>query len=127
MRVVRRNSLFNLNDFFDVPVLRSNALVTDVIEEDDKYLLEVEVPGFSKDNLEISFDEGYLIINAKKEDSTEDTNLKYVRRERSTENAKRSYYFGEVNYESISASFEDGILKVVIPKKEPTVKTINIE
>lgn len=125
MFIVKRNGWFDLSDFFDVPVLRNNKLLrTDVKEDDDKYVLEIDVPGFSKDELNISFDEGYLIVNGKKKT---DDNVKYLRRERTANEVSRKYYFGEVNHEAISATFKDGVLIVTVPKQEPTVKNIIIE
>ena len=127
MSIIKRNGLFDFGDFFDVPVLRSsNLLRTDVKEEDDKYVLEIEVPGYNKDEIKISFDEGYLIVETKKENESEN-NDKYLRRERNYSNAYRKYYFGEVNHDEIHASFNNGILTIEVTKKEPTVKSINIE
>ena len=127
MRIVKRNDFFDFDDLFDFPVLRTTSLLrTDVLEEDDKYVLDIEVPGFNKENIGISFEEGYLNIEAKQE-AAEESNDKYLRRERTTENVSRKYYFGDVDYEAIKASFKDGILNVEVPKKKPLVKTISIE
>jgi HSP20 family molecular chaperone IbpA len=127
MRIVKRNDFFDLDELFDFPVARTTSLLrTDVLEEDDKYVLDIEVPGFNKENIAISFEEGYLNIEAKQE-TTEESNDKYLRRERTTENANRKYYFGEVDYDAIKASFKDGLLNVEVPKKKPLVKTISIE
>lgn len=126
MRLVRRNGFLNLDDLFDVPVLNDSNLRTDVIEEDDKYLLEIEIPGISKENIKISFDDGYLIVEAKRE-SKKDDSVKYIKRERPYSDTSRKYYFGEVNSEKITASFSDGLLFITVLKKEPQVKDIIID
>jgi HSP20 family molecular chaperone IbpA len=97
----------------------NNALNTDVYENDNAYVLAVELPGFKKEDVSVEFDSGYLIINAKKEPDNED--LKYLCRESFSGTIKRSYYLGEkFSADDVTASLSDGILKIVInkPKQE---------
>ena len=95
---------------------------TDVKEHDDKYEVDIELPGFKKEDVKAELKDGYLTITALKEVNNEQKNEngKYVRRERYTGNMSRSFYVGEkVTQEEIRAKFEDGILKLQIPKKDP--------
>lgn len=95
---------------------------TDVKEHDDKYEVDIELPGFRKEDVKAELKDGYLTITALKEVNNEQKNEngKYVRRERYTGNMSRSFYVGEkVTQEEIHAKFEDGVLKLQIPKKDP--------
>ncbi|MCI6868244.1 MAG: Hsp20/alpha crystallin family protein [Lachnospiraceae bacterium] len=95
---------------------------TDVKEHDDKYEVDIELPGFKKEDVKAELKDGYLTITALKEVNNEQKNEngKYVRRERYTGNMSRSFYVGDkVTQEEIRAKFEDGILKLQIPKKDP--------
>ena len=95
---------------------------TDVKEHDDKYEVDIELPGFNKEDVKAELKDGYLTITALKEVNNEQKNEngKYVRRERYTGNMSRSFYVGDkVTQEEIRAKFEDGILKLQIPKKDP--------
>ena len=95
---------------------------TDVKEHDDKYEVDIELPGFKKEDVKAELKDGYLTITALKEVNNEQKNEngKYVRRERYTGNMSRSFYVGEkVTQEEIRAKFEDGVLKLQIPKKDP--------
>lgn len=95
---------------------------TDVKEHDDKYEVDIELPGFKKEDVKAELKDGYLTITALKEVNNEQKNEngKYVRRERYTGNMSRSFYVGDkVTQEEIRAKFEDGVLKLQIPKKDP--------
>ena len=95
---------------------------TDVKEHDDKYEVDIELPGFKKEDVKAELKDGYLTITALKEVNNDQKNEsgKYVRRERYTGNMSRSFYVGDkVTQEEIRAKFEDGILKLQIPKKDP--------
>ena len=95
---------------------------TDVKEHDDKYEVDIELPGFKKEDVKAELKDGYLTITELKEVNNEQKNEngKYVRRERYTGNMSRSFYVGDkVTQEEIRAKFEDGILKLQIPKKDP--------
>ena len=113
-----------------------NVMKTDIKENDDGYELIVDLPGFKKDEIKVSLEDGYLTIEAAKgldEDEQEKKSGKYIRKERYAGSCQRSFYVGEeVTEEDIKAKFEDGILKISVPKKEPQpaveqTKTIAIE
>ena len=97
-----------------------NLMQTDIKEKDDSYELEMDLPGFKKDEIQASVENGYLTIRAAKgldEDEKEKETGKYIRRERYAGSCQRSFYIGEgVRQEDIMASFKHGILKLDIPK-----------
>ena len=99
-----------------------NLMKTDVQESDDSYLMEMDLPGFSKDDVKVSLKDGYLTIRAEKgldEEQKDEKSSKYIRRERYAGTCERSFYVGEeVTQQDIKASFSHGILKLDIPKKE---------
>ena len=94
---------------------------TDVREDEDKFELDVELPGFSKEDVKAQLKDGVLTISAetKSEKEDKDEKGKFIRRERFTGSCSRSFYVGElVKEEDIRARFENGILKLSVPKKE---------
>ena len=111
-----------------------NLLKTDVRETDASYELDIDLPGYKKDEIRAELENGYLTISATKSanNDEQDKKGKYIRRERYAGTMQRSFYVGEdVTQEDIKAKFEDGILKLSIPKKEAqaveTKKSIAIE
>lgn len=102
---------------------RESALMkTDVKERDGAYELEMELPGYKKEDVTAQLKNGYLTISASKNTSNEqkDENGRYIRRERYVGQCARSFYVGEeVRQEDIKAKFENGILTLVVPKEEP--------
>jgi len=123
MMIPRRNG--NGLDFFDEvfadPFFNekdAKIMKTDIKEKDDKYLLEVDVPGYDKENIKLELHEGYLTITAEKDEEKEDKHAKYLRRERFTGMCSRSYYVGDnVREEDIRANFRNGILTIEFPKE----------
>lgn len=91
---------------------------TDVYESDKAYRLDVEAPGFSKENFDLDYKEGYLTISVKTE-AVEEGEFKMVRRERFSGETSRQFYLGDVDEKGITASYKDGILSVVAPKIQP--------
>ena len=99
-----------------------NMMKTDIREKDDAYELDVDLPGFKKDEIKIQLKDGYLTLSAAKglDKDEKDKKGNYIRRERYAGAMQRSFYVGDdVTQEEIRAKYEDGILKVSIPKKEP--------
>ena len=118
-----------MDDFFGVPERTytqsaQNALMkTDVVENKDGFDVSIDLPGFKKEDVK----DGYLIITASTKQNKEEKNKdgKYIRKERYSGTCQRSFYVGEdITQEDIKAKFEDGVLKLEIPKKEakPEVK-----
>lgn len=98
----------------------AHVMKTDVKEHDDKYELVVDLPGFKKEQIQIELKDGYLTISAQKGlEKDEKENGKYIRKERYSGSKSRTFYVGnEVTENEVHAKFENGILKLDIPKKE---------
>ena len=102
-----------------------NVMNTDIKENDAGYELTIDLPGFSKDDVAIDLDNGYLIISAQKGFEQEDEPDKkgesgrYIRHERYAGSCSRSFYVGdEITHEDVKAKFKHGILQIDIPKKD---------
>ena len=98
-----------------------NVMKTDIKEKDEGYELVVDLPGFKKDEIEVQLENGYLTISAAKglDKDESDKNGKYLRQERYAGSMSRSFYVGEgITEEDIHGKFENGILKLDIPKAE---------
>lgn len=99
-----------------------NMMKTDVRETDDSYEVDIDLPGFKKDEVKIQLADGYLTIEAAKgldKDAKDKKSGKYIRRERYAGSMSRSFYVGEdVKQEEIHAKYDNGILKLSVPKKE---------
>ena len=111
---------FYLDDIFDdfmVPE-RSTLGKCDIYEKDNKYHIEMDVPGFKKEDLKINLENNYLTIKAEKKNEVKDDSKKYIRRERSYSKFERSIYLGDADEEKISAEYKDGILTIVVPKMD---------
>ena len=96
-----------------------NLMKTDVREMDNSYELDIDLPGFKKDEITVDLKNGYLTIGASKglDKDQSDENGKYIRRERYAGVCSRSFYVGTaVRPENIGAKYEDGILKLSVPK-----------
>lgn len=109
-------------------------MLTDVKEHENNYEVEIDLPGFKKEEITIELNEGYLTITASKglDEDEKSKQGKIVRQERYAGVMQRSYYVGEqLTTEDIKAKYEDGVLKLEIPKKEekklPEKHTIMIE
>ena len=99
----------------------NNVIKTDVKETDTGYEVDIDLPGFKKDEINAQLDNGYLTISAAKglDKDEKDKKGKYIRKERYAGAMSRSFYVGEgVTQEDIKAKYEDGILRLSVPKKE---------
>lgn len=109
------------NDFFSKN--SSNLMKTDIREKKDKYIIDIDLPGYEKENISLSLNDGYLEVSAKVSKENKEDDEKFVRKERFFGECSRSFYVGEaITEEDIEAEFKNGILKVEIPKKEETKK-----
>ncbi|MGI6736820.1 MAG: Hsp20/alpha crystallin family protein [Anaerovoracaceae bacterium] len=99
----------------------ANLMKTDVKDTGDGYDVEIDLPGFNKDDIHAELEDGYLTVTASRDanEDQKDDNGKYVRRERYVGKCSRSYYVGEgITENDIQAKFENGILTMHIPKKD---------
>ncbi len=112
-----------LDDLFEMPFSnRHDMMSTDVKETNDGYEVIMNLPGFSKEDVKGELKDGYLIVSASANRSNDekDEDGKYICRERYSGSCSRSFYVGEeVKQEDIKAKFENGILHLQIPKKQP--------
>lgn len=125
----RRHALYNLmSDPFDAffgtssspSKLDTSLMRTDIRETDEGFEVVIDLPGFKKENVQLELDSDYLTITAQMDGETEDTKGTYVRKERFSGKCSRRFYVGEdVRQDEISARFEDGLLKINVPKKQP--------
>lgn len=141
---VRRNvyaNPFRLFDEFDRAFFGNNfaslnertaSIRTDISETADAYLLEAELPGYTRENIQLSVDGDLLTITAERKSETEETDKenRVIRSERRYGSCSRSFDISGVNAENISAKYEDGILRLTLPKKEevvPQARRIDIQ
>ncbi len=117
MNLIPRN--FYLDDIFDdfVPSI-NNKMKCDIYEKGGDYHIEMDIPGFNKDDIKIESRDGYLTITAEKSNEENDEDKNYIRRERTYGKYERSFYLGNFNDEDVNAEFKDGMLKITVPKKE---------
>ena len=138
MLVPRRRNFDLFDEIFDEPMFKfpeNNIMKTDIKEHKHSFELVVDLPGYEKDNIQMSINDGYLTINAKAKHEINEGNedSKFVRKERYYGECSRSFYIGEnITEEDIKASYKNGILNVTFPKKEakkeiPEKKYIQIE
>ena len=106
--------------------MRTDLMKTDIKEIDSNIILEMEVPGYKKENISIDFEDGYLTITANKisqEENKSNKDKRYIRRERFTGSCSRKFYIGDINENDIKANFCDGILTLTFPKESKKVET----
>ncbi len=95
---------------------------TDVHEKDDQFEVDIDLPGFTKDEIQLELNDGYLTVSASKslDNDEKDKKGKLIRQERFSGAMQRSFYVGDhLTEEDIKASFKDGVLNLSIPKKDP--------
>ena len=118
-------------DFANSSFYRSNrigsipAMKADVQELEGSYQIDLELPGFQKDDLHAELKDGYLTIKATRQGKEEEKDNKgrYIRQKRYSGHYQRSFYVGEdITQEDVHAAFENGVLKLTVPKKEPQPK-----
>lgn len=137
MMIPRRHDFDLIEDMFRDPFFderESRVMKTDIKEKKDKYVIDIDLPGYEKENIKIEVEDGYLTVHASTNSNKEEKEEgKFVRKERYVGSCSISFYVGEeVNDEDIKATFKNGTLKLEIPKKEekkelPEKKYIQIE
>ena len=127
MMIPRKRNEFDLfDDFFGGDEFftrkrESSIMKTDIKEKKDKYVIQMDLPGYEKNNIDLQLKDGYLEVSAsvEKEENSGDEE-KYVHKERFYGHCSRSFYVGdEISEEDIHAEFKNGTLEIDIPKKDP--------
>ena len=128
MMIPRRRNEFDLfdnffggDDFFSKR--ESSIMKTDIKEKKDKYIIEMDLPGYEKENINIELKDGYLEVTAKVEKEENSDNEKFVHKERFFGTCSRNFYVGDsIKEEDIHAEFKNGTLSIAVPKKDETKK-----
>lgn len=99
---------------------------TDIKETNENYILEMDLPGYNKENIAIELNDGYLTVTAEISNDIDesDEEANYIHKERYSGKCSRSFYVGEnIKEEDINASFKNGILNIIVPKEEKVERT----
>ena len=125
MMIQRRNDFDLFDDMFGMdPFFErrdSKLMKTDIKEKGDKYIIDIDLPGYDKENIDLEIEDGYLKVTAKVDKNVDesDEDEKYIHQERFYGECSRSFYIGKnIKEEDIKASFKKGILTLTIPKEE---------
>lgn len=120
-----------VDDFFNNWPSKKNfmkdSFKVDVQEQDNKYLVEAELPGIDKNEVNIEMNEGRLNISVKREENINEEKKNYVHKERRFSSMSRSIYLEDAKSEDIKASLENGVLKIIIPKESRPNNSIKID
>ncbi len=131
----RNRGLVNTDDFFEnffngFDGLTGSAFTNfkaDIKETENEYIVQAELPGFKKDNINIELNSDYLTISAENNEVIEEENNNYIRKERRIGKFQRSFYVKDIKQDEIDAKYEDGILEIKLPKQNPGLNNRRIE
>jgi len=114
-----------IDDLFDSSLLTTatSNIKADIKETDKEYIMEAELPGFKKENINVEWQEGVLTITAKKDEKIDEEKDNYVRRERFYGEVSRSFRIDGIKEDKIAGEYKDGVLKIVLPKSEESKLT----
>ena len=123
----RRNqmSLYNMfDDFFnDFPFYaKANDMKIDVRENEKEYIIDAELPGRKKSNIDIHAEDNQLVIHAFQDEESEQKEQNYIHKERRFVSQRRAVYLPNIDSDGIKAKYEDGILSITVPKKDADKK-----
>ena len=116
------NDIFHYLDNFEKNffsgLTNTSQFRTDILDKGDRYLLQAELPGFEKDDIKIDLNNDLLTISAEHNESEEQTDKNFIRRERRYGSFSRSFDISNIKAEEISAEYKNGILNLTLPKKQ---------
>ena len=121
---------FYLDDIFDNMLEGTKYdMKCDIYEKDGAYHIEADIPGLNKEDITIDHNNGYITIKAVKEEKNEEENKNMIRKERFYGTMERKFYVGDVDEDNIEATFNNGVLKIIVPKidKDKSKKLIEIK
>lgn len=125
--IARRSDPFDLRSVFDnffddafLPSVFASAhpIKTDIRETEKEYVVEAEIPGASKEDIKLDLRDDMLTISVERNEQVNEENDRFIRRERRFGSYSRSFYVENVKHEGVTAKYENGILKVTLPKAE---------
>lgn len=126
----KRNNIFDISNFFSDIIPNNKFMKLDIKETLTNYEIDVELPGVNKDDINVSLAEDILTISVSKTEDVNDESTKYIRKERKFGSYSRSFSIPNINPELITANYNNGILRLILPKRselEDSTKIINIE
>lgn len=121
---------FFQNGFPDMMEYAGKSMRVDIREENDRYLIEADLPGFNKEDIGIQLNDNRITITAEQNHDIEEKGENYLRRERRSGKLARSFIVDNVKHDEVSASYENGVLRVTLPKQNkgtPRQKKIDIQ
>lgn len=107
---------FFKNDFPSADLTRTSTFKVDIKEEDDRYIVEAEMPGMSKDQIDIDLEDGRLRLSTRAVEERDEEKEHYLHRERRVSNMSRTMVFQDIAEDGVEASLDKGLLKIVLPK-----------
>jgi len=130
--LIGTDDFYNMIDnFFSEPWFMgryaSSTFRVDVQQKDNEYLVEAELPGVSRDEIDLRLDEGNLQIAVKREENVNDEGKDYIHRERRFSSMSRSIYLGDAAADGIKAKLENGVLKITVPRQKKLDQSKRIE
>ncbi|HHX32906.1 MAG TPA: Hsp20/alpha crystallin family protein [Mollicutes bacterium] len=129
MSLIPRSFFFDDDfDSFFFPTNRVRDMKCDIYEKDNTYFIEIDLPGFNKEDIKIDLKDKYLTVTASRNEEKKEDDKNYIRRERSYGHYSRSFSLGDITEDDIDAKFENGTLLITVKKKEEieSKKTIEI-
>ena len=120
---------FFSDGFFPTRNLMRDTFKVDVLDNEQDYTIEADLPGVAKEDVALDFNEGRLLISVNKEETATNSGKNYIHQERHRVSMSRSIYLADANEEAVKAKMENGVLTITVPKKvkESTAKRISIE
>ena len=111
------------NDSFLSPFFhQGGSMKVDIKETDKEYIVEAEIPGVDKKDIQLELHDDLLTIQVQRNEQLDVEKDNYIRKERRSSSMRRSFYVENVKQEDVTAKYENGILSIVLPKREPGIK-----
>ncbi|WP_324823991.1 Hsp20/alpha crystallin family protein [Sinanaerobacter sp. ZZT-01] len=120
------DDFFN-NNLLNAKSLRNDTFKLDVKEEDTSYIVEAEMPGVKREDIKLDYQNDNLIISVQSNEEIKEEKDNFIHRERRSTSMQRAIYLKDINAREIDAALQDGVLKIVLPKTEPTDARLQIE
>jgi HSP20 family protein len=116
-----------MDDFFNGNVtgikgMKADTFKLDVKDQGDSFLVEAEMPGVKKDEIQIEYQDDHLIISVSQTEEVNEEKPNYIHRERRSSSMQRSVFLKDITAEKVDAQLEEGVLKIILPKNQPSEK-----